>query len=159
MALFEGTFHESFTTSVSVRHARDVFADLDQITAHYGDLERADKLDERTLAFHLPPKNHGITTFTGRYDCRYEPEGEDALTWTTVGDTGNIRSDGRAVFTAGPEGRTTIDYQARLRLDMDVGRITARVLGPVIRQAMVQQTRAYVKRMIAAAEATAGSHG
>jgi hypothetical protein len=152
MATFEGAFHETFITGASARHARDVFADLDQITTHYGELERAEKLDDRTLAFYLPPKNHGITLFTGRYDCRYEPYEDHTLIWTTVGDTGNIRSEGRAVFTTGSDGRTTIDYQARLQLEMEVGRIAARLLGPVIRQAMNRETRAYVKRMIRAAE-------
>jgi len=157
MAIFEGTFHETFNTGVSARHARDVFADLDQITAQYGDLEHTEKLDDCTLAFNLPPKNHGITIFTGRYDCRYVAHGDDTVTWTTVGDTGNIRSEGRAVFTTGSDGRTAIDYLANLQLDMDVGRIAARLLGPVIRQAMKRETRAYVKRMIRAAETSSRS--
>ena len=70
----------------------------------------------------------------------------------TIGEDGNIKADGTAIFTPTANG-CSIDYHGRLALDMPINRMMAKVLKPVIQTVIAQEMRAYVKRMISAAEA------
>ena len=152
MATFLGDFHEVFTSTADANHARKTFGDLDTIITHYGALEHGEKLDENTVRFTLKEQNQGVTSFQGRYTCRYLLDDANTLTWDTIGEDGNIKADGTAIFTPTANG-CSIDYHGRLALDMPINRMMAKVLKPVIQTVIAQEMRAYVKRMISAAEA------
>lgn len=150
MAWIRGEFHEQFTTSATAEAACTAFANLDTIIANYGPLENAEKLDTQAIRFTLEEQNHGITTFQGTYTCRYVTEGV-CLTWSSEG-TGNIKAEGTATFTPSESG-ATIDYRASLELDMSVNAMIAKMIAPIVGAAIQKEMKAYVERMIAAAEA------
>ncbi|TVQ91676.1 MAG: hypothetical protein EA397_08690 [Deltaproteobacteria bacterium] len=153
MAKFSGSYEESLTVSATPDDVLAQFRDLDQIVEHYGDLESAERLDAQTLRFVLTKQNHGVFSFQGRYDCRYVPDGDDAVSWRSEGQGGNIETTGHASVAAGPEpGTTTLRYQASMTLDIDVNKMLAPVLEPVVKASISQQMGAYVKRMVKAVE-------
>jgi len=153
LARFEGTFHEVFTVRAEPRAVLDQFLSLEQIIAHYGDLESAEQLDANTLRFLLKNQNHGVFSFQGRYDCRYVAQGDSATTWASQGEGGNVFTSGRASVAPGDEpGTTRLDYQADMALEIDVNKMLAPILDPVVKASIAQQMRAYVKRMIKAVE-------
>ena len=151
MAIFHGDFHETFTTSASPLKARNTFGNLDTIITHYGELESGDKLDDNTVKFLLKEQNHGISKFQGTYTCRYTFPDEQTLVWETIGSDGNIQAEGKAIFKAGSEG-TEIDYHGKLAIEMNINKMMAGMLKPVVGQMINHEMRAYVKRMIVAAE-------
>ena len=152
MPRFVSDFRETFTTSASAEVAHRAFGDLDVLIANYGDLERADKHDERTVEYLLKEANHGVTTFQGHYTCRYDYTDDHTVTWTTTSEGSNIVASGTARFTATPNG-ASIDYDARIELEMDIPRLMAPMLKPVISQVAAHEMKQFVKRMIRAAEA------
>ena len=151
MAIFHGDFHETFTTSASPSNARDTFGNLDAIITNYGDLERGEKLDDNTVKFLLKEQNHGISKFQGAYTCRYTFPDEQTLIWETIGTDGNIQAEGKATFHAEAEG-TKIDYHGKLAIEMQLNKKMAGMLKFVVGQMIAHEMRAYVKRMIVAAE-------
>jgi hypothetical protein len=152
MATFNGDFRETFTTTASPLQARDTFGDLDTIIENYGELERGDKLDAHTVQFLLKEQNHGITKFQGKYTCQYTCPDEQTLTWKTVGEPGNIQAEGTAIFTQSGDGSTSIDYHGKLSLEMDLNKMMAGMLKPVVGQMIAHEMKEYVKRMIRASE-------
>lgn len=153
MARFQGTFHEVFTVRAEPAAVLDQFLSLAQIIEHYGDLESAEQLDDHTLRFVLKNQNHGVFSFQGRYECRYVPDGDSATTWASQGEGGNVFTSGRASVAPGDQpGTTLLDYQADMALEIDVNKMLAPVLDPVVKASIAQQMRAYVKRMIQAVE-------
>lgn len=151
MAIFHGDFHETFTTTASPLNARNTFGNLDTIIANYGDLEHGDKLDDNTVKFLLKEQNHGVTKFQGQYTCRYTFPNEGTLVWETISEDGNIQAEGTATFSAGADG-TQIDYHGKLSIEMKLNKMMAGMLKPVVGQMIAHEMRAYVKRMITAAE-------
>ena len=153
MATFNGDFRETFTTKANALDARNTFGDLDAIIANYGALEKGDKLDDNTVAFLLTEQNHGVTKFQGNYTCRYTFPDESTLVWETISTDGNIQAEGKATFTATADGQTEIDYHGKLSLEMDLNKMMAGMLKPVVGQMIAYEMKEYVKRMIQAAEA------
>ena len=105
------------------------------------------------MNFLLNEKNHGVTKFQGKYTCRYTFPDEETLIWETLGQDGNINASGKATFKATADGQTEIDYHGLLSLDMDLNKMMAGMLKPVVGQMIAYEMKEYVKRMIAAAEA------
>lgn len=155
MATFKGSFHDEFTVAAPPEAVLAQFLDLDQIVEHYGDLESTERLDDHTIRFLLTNQNHGVFSFQGRYDCRYERADDRTTVWTSQGDDGNVHTSGKATVAPGSEpGTTRLDYQADMALDIEVNKMLAPVLEPVVKASIGQQMRAYVKRMISAVEAS-----
>jgi len=149
MARFVADLHETFWADGDPAQVRDHFGRPEAIAANYGGLANWEDLGEGAVRFALPKKNHGITTFEGRYTCVWRVEGADTLVWETRDDVGtNLWSSGRAVFTR-ERGRTRIDYEQRTSIELKVGRLVAKALNPVIREVTKRELRAYVERMIA----------
>jgi hypothetical protein len=142
-----GSFRDRFAIAAAPTVVRDHFADLDRIVANYGPLARSERIDAHTITFVLAPQNYGITTFHGRYTCRYQPFAEDRLTWQSVGD-GTITASGEIRCTPDGRGGTSMDYQHQLGLQLDVNALLLRAIAPVAAQAIARESRAYVERMI-----------
>lgn len=152
MATFQGDFRETFTTSATPLHARNTFGDLDTIIENYGALESGTKKDNETVTFLLTEQNHGVTKFQGNYTCRYTFPNDETLVWETLGTDGNIQASGTATFKANAAGTTEIDYHGKLALDMNLNKMMAGMLKPVVGQMIAHEMKEYVKRMITAAE-------
>ncbi len=149
MARFSGSIHEQFTTAAPPDRARAHFADLAQIQANFGPLERGEQVGERTLSFVLPKMNMGVVSFQARYHCTYEAEGADRVVWRSSGDDATVFTHGEATFTPADNGGTVIDYKADMDVEIDAG-LMGKMLGPVIAQTVPHEIRSYVKRMIKA---------
>lgn len=152
---YQGEFSETFQVAASPDRVRQQFLDLDQVIAHYGDLDSADRVDDQTLRFVLTEQNQGVFTFQGRYDCRYQPQGDDGVSWDSVPtDDANIETTGKLTVREGDSpGSSVLDYSASMTLDIEVNKMLAPMLKPVVEAAIAHQMKDYVKRMLAAAEA------
>ncbi|MFK7931350.1 MAG: hypothetical protein AB8H79_24425 [Myxococcota bacterium] len=157
---YQGTYSESFTVSAAADAVVAQFLDLDQVVALYGDLDSGDRIDDQTLQFMLTEQNHGVFTFKGRYDCRYEPVGTDGVKWSSVpvsnGDEANCDTQGHLSVKAGDDaGTCVLEYNATMTLDIDVNKMLAPMLKPIVEAAITKEMGEYVQRMIKAAEARA----
>lgn len=149
MARFTADLTEVFWTDKDPESARDHFSDPDAIAANYGGLASWDKLGNGGVKFVLPKKNHGVATFEGRYTCVWTPDSKTGLSWTTPDDPEtNLWSSGKALFTR-EGGRTRVDYEQHTAIELNVGRILAKALNPVVREMTKRELRAYVERMLA----------
>jgi carbon monoxide dehydrogenase subunit G len=151
MARYTAEFDETFQVSASPEDVLRQFLDLDQVIEHYGDLDSAEYLDENTLRFLLTNQNHGVFSFQGHYDCRYLPDGDDAVVWESVGEGGNIVTKGRATVTESLGG-CTLHYVAEMTLDIEVNKMLAPLLKPVVEASIPHEMKGYIKRMIKAVE-------
>lgn len=152
MARFTGRFRETYVLNVPIEAARDWFANVDAVVAHYGDtLDRAEKRAPDTLELWLKPQNYGVTSYAGHYTCRWERHGDRAVRWTTQG-AGNLDSRGTAAFEPLPDGRTRMVYDITLALDIEVGRLLSAMIGKIVEAAIAKEARAYVERLVAALE-------
>ncbi len=146
MATFEGTYTDKLVVHADVNTARDHFANLETIVANTKDLEQAD-IDNDTIHFLLEAQEHtGIGTFQGKYSCRYAVT-DGVLSWESVGD-GNTRQSGRATFTAVDGGATEVDYTESIAIDMDVPKLMAPMLKPLIGPMLKHELSEYAKRMV-----------
>ena len=152
MAEFTGEFSDTFTVRVPLDVARRHFADPAQHATWYGDLERYELLGDGAVRYQLPEYNYGVTTFQGRYTCRYTELDDHRVQWRTIGEDHNIRLRGDAVFSEQPDGSTSMRYDATLVLEFPVGRLLRRVVQPLVAQSVRREMRAFVERMITAVE-------
>ncbi len=151
MPRFTSEFDETFHSDVPLARLRDHFADVEAVIAHYGHLEHADRRDDRTVHFVLPPQNHGVTTFNGRYTCQWTVVDDHTVRWRTVEDgSGNMWSEGEATFRE-EGGRTAMHYRHTLAIDLSVNRMLAKMIRGVVAEVTRRELRAYVLRMLAAA--------
>ena len=144
MATFESTFKDTFTVPVAPTVAREHFADANTIIAHSNDVETA-TVEDDVIHFVMKAQEHmGIGTFQSDYRCRYTVDG-DTLSWEPVGE-GNTRQSGSARFVAKGDG-TEVEYSETLSVDMDVPKMMAPMLKPVIGAVLSHEMKEYTKRM------------
>lgn len=152
MTRFEGHYDQTHTVSAPPEVVLAQFLDLDQIIEHFGDLDSADRVDENTLTFHLKEQNHGVFTFKGLYTCRYLADGDVGVKWASEGE-GNVETKGHLTVAPGDAaGTTRLHYVADMALEIDVNKMLAPMLKPVVEAIIPHQMGDYVKRMIKGAE-------
>ncbi|MCU0693254.1 MAG: SRPBCC family protein [Polyangiaceae bacterium] len=147
MTVFNGEYQEVFTVDVPTNRAKAVFADLDNIGQCYDNIHRYEKLDADTLRIALKPQKALNVTFVGTHDVLTRWEGDEVLAWQSKKGVGNIYAEGRARFTPISDTQTRIDYLDRLSLDIDINRLVAKALTPIVRRGIEQGVRAYLQRM------------
>jgi len=144
MATFDSTFTDTFTVPVAPAVARDHFANPQTIIEHSNDVEEA-TVDGDVIHFTMKAQEHmGIGTFQSIYRCLYATT-DNSVTWEPVGE-GNTRQSGRAVFAAKGDG-TEVTYSETLSVDMDVPKMMAPMLKPVIGAVLSHEMKEYTKRM------------
>lgn len=145
MATFESTYSETFTLPGSPEAVRAHFADLGTIIANTNDVESTD-VDGDVVHFVLKAQEHmGIGTFQANYRCRYTVGDDGVLRWEPVGE-GNSRQSGEATFTAKGDA-TEVSYSESIAVDMDVPKMMAPMLKPVIGAVLSHELKEYAKRM------------
>ena len=149
MARYTAQYDETFEVPAAPDAVLRQFLDLAQVVEHYGDLESSERLDESTLRFTLMEQNHTVFVFQGRYDCRYLPDGDNAVVWESVGDDGNVWTKGRAEV-APHDGGTRLHYTAEMTIEIEANKMLAPLLKPVVEASIPHQMKAYVKRMLGA---------
>lgn len=148
MAELSGTFRARFTLRAPLDQAVAAFADPAMHARCFQGLQRYELLDPQTVRFILPQQSYGVTTFSGDYTCRYQRQG-DTVRWHTP--RGNIDARGSARFSEAAEG-TRLDYEQQITLDLDVGRLLRKTIQPIVSLSIEKEARAFVERMVRAAE-------
>jgi len=139
---FEGSHEETFTVPTSLEVTKQHFADPDTIVAHTADVA-SHHIDGGLVHFVLAKQDHGVVQFQGDYKCRYVLDG-DVLRWTAEG--GNTDQSGEATFTAADDG-TEVAYREVVKVDLDVGKMMAPMLKPVMGPMIAHEIKEYLKRM------------
>lgn len=145
MAVFSGAYEETFTIDVPLDKARAHFSNLDNIGKNYDGVDRYEKVDDRTLSIHLVPQSAMGVTFKGRHICKYQLD-DRQMSWTSD-SSGNMRSRGYAKFKAVGDNRTSITYRDEIECDIEINRIVAKALAPIVRRDIEKGVRNYLKRM------------
>lgn len=144
MATFESTYTHTFTVPVSLAVARDHFANPEVIIAHTQDVETA-TVEGDTIHFVMKAQEHmGISTFQPDYRSTYTVSG-DVIRWAPKGEA-NTRQSGSATFTARGD-ETEVVYSESVAIDMDVPKLMAPMLKPVIGAVLSHEIKEFTARM------------
>ncbi len=146
MPKFTGEYRETVTVNAPIDKVRQHFGDLPTIAANYGDLQGHEIHDEAEITFTLIPKSEKGVTFNGEYRARYEFKGENRLTWRTV-DTKNMWSTGSATFSEAGGERTRVEFVQKIETEMQVNRLLAKVIKPVVSREITKGAKEYLARM------------
>jgi uncharacterized membrane protein len=146
MPKFSGEFRETVTVNAPIEVTRAHFADLPTIAKNYGDLSGHEIHDDVEITFTLQPKSEKGVTFHGKYRARYEFKEENRLTWRTV-DTKNMWSTGSARFTDLAGTRTRVEFMQVIETEMQVNRLLAKVIKPIVSREITKGARDYLARM------------
>jgi uncharacterized membrane protein len=131
MALFKGSHQETFVVDLPLGKAKEHFSSLDNIIASYGNLDRGEKVDEKTIHFKLEPKSAMGATFVGDYSVEYSFSSDNVFEWHSVG-SGNMEAKGGIDFRSLGEHRTELSYRQNMTVDMPVNRLLAKALSPIV---------------------------
>jgi carbon monoxide dehydrogenase subunit G len=110
------------------------------------EIESSTRLDAQTVRWIRKPVAVRGFQFRGEYTARYEYDGDGHVRWYTIGE-GNVRSQGEARLFELGDGTTRVEYQAAIECDMDVHRVLALVLRPLIEHRIKSGLGAFVTRV------------
>ncbi len=144
MPKFNGEYTETFTLNAPIEACKAHFSDLETIAANYGGLV-SHTIDGETITFVLEPKSEKGVTFNGKYSCIYEFTSENLLEWRTT-KTENMWSTGSAKFTAVGD-QTRVQFRQHIETDMQVNRLLAKVISPIVTREINNGTKGYIERM------------
>lgn len=131
MPKFEGSHEETFTLDVPIEKAKEHFSDLDTIIANYGNLERGEKVNEKTIHFVLEPKSAMGATFQGDYQVEYNFTSDNEFEWKSVG-SGNMSAKGGITFKALDDDKTQLTYRQEMVVDMPINRLLSKAIAPIV---------------------------
>ncbi len=117
-------------------------------------LESSAKVDDHTVRWIRKPVEEKGVKFRADYVVHYEHDGHGHVKWQTVGN-GNMRSNGHATLAATPDGGTRIEYSESIECDMDVNRILAAVLRPIVEHKIKTGVGDYLAKVKAGLERAA----
>ena len=150
------TFASSDTQTIQIQASKQRVAETlsspDQIRELMGEkLEHAEKVDDHTLRLVRKPIEEKGVKFRGEQTIRYEYNGNGTVTWRTISD-GNMRSRGQAKLTEISEGVTSVEYSESIECDMEVNRLLAAILRPIVEHKIKSGVADHLKRLKAALE-------
>jgi len=130
------TFSSSDKRVITIRAPQDqviqALTEPDRIKEALADeLESSAKVDEHTVRWIRKPVEEKGVRFRGDYVVQYAYDGRGKVSWHTIGQ-GNMRSNGEALLAAAPDGGTRVEYSESIECDMEVNRILAAVLRPIV---------------------------
>lgn len=150
MPKFKGTEARIFTIAAPIEEVTAMMCDPARFSAYFADLERSEKVDDTTHRWVLDAKNEKGVRFKGDYTVQYDFNGSDKMSWKTVSD-GNMTSDGVVTFSS-QGSNTRVDYSETIVCDMDVNRILARVIKPIVDREIAKGVGGYLDRVKAGIE-------
>lgn len=142
MAWFEGSHTETRALPVSAEVAAAHFADPAAVVAATKDIESS-SIDGEVIHFLLKEEDHGVMKFQPDYRCRYTRDG-DVVRWETL--EGNLDQSGEARFEPAGDG-CTLHYAETIKVEIDVARMMAPMLKPVISALVSNGIKDFVKAM------------
>lgn len=147
MAKFTGKYDETFTVNAPLEKAKAHFNNLDTIVAAYEEIDRHEKLDDKTLRFQLKPMSAVGATFVGKYDCKYEFTSDNVLVWNTVNRDANIDTHARMEFSEAGSNRTRIHYTEEMTCDIPINRLMAKAVKPLVDRGIAKGCKSFVHNM------------
>ncbi len=154
------TFSSSDKRTVTIRASQDQVAEaltvperIEQALAD--ELESSAKVDDHTVRWIRKPVEEKGVRFRADYVVHYEYDGHGTVTWHTVGH-GNMRSNGEAKLQPAPDGGTRVEYSESIECDMDVNRILAAVLRPIVERKIKSGVGDFLAKVKAGLERQAG---
>lgn len=150
MPKFTGTEDKVLTIDAPLDRVVAVMAHPEVFVECMGDLETFEKVDDTTFRWILVEKNEKGVRFSGDYTVKYDYNGSDSIKWTTVSE-GNMSSEGEAKFTA--QGSSTrVSYREVIVCDMEVNRLLAKVIKPIVSREIAKGVSGYLERCKAKCE-------
>ncbi len=146
MPLFKGSHEETFTLDVPIETAKKTFGDLDTIIANYANLEKGEKVDDKTIHFILEPKSAVGTKFQGDYRCEYTFTSDTRLEWKSVG-SGNMNAKGYINFKSLGDTKTQLTYNQNMECDIPVNRFVGKAITPIVNKNIKSGIVEYLGRM------------
>jgi len=135
------------------RPLADVFAkftDPDVRAKCMPDLDRFEKVDEGTYRWIMKEENEKGIRFRPDYTVKYESNGKDEFSWSTV--RGNPTSRGRGKCRSISESETEVEYHEKITTDIPVPRLIAPVIKGIVSKKITSGVEYYVERVKAAIE-------
>jgi hypothetical protein len=115
------------------------------------ELESSVKVDDRTVRWIRKPVEEKGVRFHADYTVRYEYDGHGKISWSTLGHS-NMRSQGEARLAAGTDGTTRVEYTESIECDMEVNRILAAVLRPIVERKIKNGVGEFLEKVKAGCE-------
>jgi carbon monoxide dehydrogenase subunit G len=153
------TFSSSDKRTVTIQATQDQVAEAltvpERIERTLADeLESSTKVDAHTVRWIRKPVEEKGVRFRADYVVHYEYDGRGTVTWRTVG-AGNMRSNGEAKLAPAPDGGTRVELSESIECDMDVNRILAAVLRPIVERRIKSGVGDYLAKVKAGLEGKA----
>lgn len=147
MPKFEATESRVFTVNAPKDDVVTLMTQPANFVELLADLEKHEAIDDKTYRFVLIEKNEKGVRFKGDYTVQYDYDGDKTLTWKTTSE-GNMSSTGKATFKALGDTRTSVDYTETIVCDMDVNRLLAKVIKPIVNREISKGVGGYLDRVI-----------
>lgn len=151
MPTFSNSDKRTITIHATPAQVVEALTIPERIRQAMGDeIESSENVDAQTVHWVRKPVEEKGVKFRADYVVRYEFDGRDKVSWSTVG-SGNMRSRGEARLA--PDGNgTRVEYSEAIECDMEVNRILAAVLRPIVERKIKTGVGAYLDRVKAGLE-------
>ncbi len=144
MPKFKGSSERSFTIRADIERVVQTMTDPQSFSGLVGDLETIERLGDDLWRWRLREISEKGVHFKADYTIQYARSGE-RFSWRTVG-TGNMTSEGSATFTR-QGSATRVDYTETIECDMDVNRLLAKVIKPIVDRQIARGVNGYLDRV------------
>ncbi|HNS98244.1 MAG TPA: SRPBCC family protein [Polyangiaceae bacterium] len=145
MPVFRGVYEETFVVDVPLDKAKAHFGNLPMIGKNYDGVDRWEVIDDSTLHVLLKPQEALGSSFRGEHTLKYT-FGEQQTTWESE-PGGNMRSRGHTRFESLGPTRTRIVHRDEIECDIDINRLLAKALQPIVGLGIERGVKAYLSRM------------
>ena len=151
MPTFASSDKRVVTIHASAEQIAEALMAPERIRESMGDeIESSEALDAHTVHWVRKPVEEKGVKFRADYVVHYEQPEPDRVTWKTIG-SGNMRSAGEARLSPSSDG-TRVEYSESIECDMEVNRILAAVLRPIVERKIKSGVGAYLDRVKAGLE-------
>ncbi len=145
MPKFEGTEQRTFTVKADLAKVAEVMSDPMVFSRFVLDLETIEPTEDGAYHWRLKEISEKGIHFKGDYKVTYTRDGDKSVSWETIGE-GNMSSTGRALFKAVAAG-TEVNYTETITTEMDVNRLLAKVIKPIVNRQIARGVGDYLDRV------------
>ena len=145
MPQFKGSLDRVFTVNADIATVASTMSDPEVFSRFIEDLETIEPIEEGTWRWQLRELSEKGVRFKADYTVKYTRYGDRHLEWATI-SRGNMTSSGSASFTE--LGRNTrVAYSETIVCDMDVNRLLAKIIKPIVDRQIARGVDGYLERV------------
>ena len=150
------TFSATDQRTITIRAPRDQVAQAlgnpARVREHLADeLDSGELVDPTTIHYVRKLVEEKGVRFRGDYVVRYAI-GDAGVTWASIGDGANMRSRGEAKLFAVGDGTTRVEFTQSIECDMEVNRLLAVVLRPIVEHKLKASIGGFLTKVKASLE-------